>query len=51
MENNFFEIFFIPSGSVGNSVVMTRVLFAPNDLLTLFDLRAKNVRVNVEFFT
>ena len=30
---------------------MTRVILAPNDLLTLFDLRAQNFRVNVEFST
>ena len=30
---------------------MIRVIIAPNDLLTLFDLRAQNFRVNVEFST
>ena len=30
---------------------MTRVILAPNDLLTPFDLRAQNFRVNVEFST
>ena len=30
---------------------MIRVILAPNDLLTLFDLRAQNFRVNVEFST
>ena len=31
--------------------IMTRVILAPNDLLTLFELRAQNFRVNVEFST
>ena len=30
---------------------MTRVILAPNDVLTPFDLRAQNFRVNVEFST
>ena len=30
---------------------MSRVILAPNDLLTPFDLRAENFRVNVEFST
>ena len=30
---------------------MSRVILARNDLLTLFDLRAQNFRVNVEFST
>ena len=31
--------------------VICRVIFALNDLLTPFDLRAQNFRVNVEFST
>ena len=31
--------------------IMIRVILAPNDLLTPFDLRAQNFRVNVEFST
>ena len=31
--------------------VMTRVILAPNDVLTPFDLRAQNFRVIVEFST
>ena len=30
-------------------LVIIRVILAPNDLLTPFDLRAQNFRVNVEF--
>ena len=30
---------------------MFRVILAPNDLLTPFDLKAQNFRVNVEFST
>ena len=32
-------------------IVMIRVILAPNDLLTPFNLRAQNFRVNVEFST
>ena len=31
--------------------VICRVILAPNDLLTPFDLRAQNVRANMEFST
>ena len=37
--------------SLARCRIMTRVILAPNDLLTLFDLRAQNFRVNVEFST